>query len=84
LTADNSKDTDIATIGALRTSGRRLALLCGHCHRFRYMNDTRFAESARLDELAGSMTCARCGSEDVELQAVSRDPETGFWPAERS
>lgn len=72
------------TIADLRRTGKRLGLRCGHCSRFRYMRDSRFAEADNIAELAKRMRCARCGSENVNTEAVAKDPATGFWPAESS
>ena len=72
------------TVGSLREKGMRLGINCRHCHRFRYLNDSRFAETAGVADIAKNLKCARCGSTDVETLAISRDPATGFWPAERS
>lgn len=72
------------TIGELRQADMRLAIDCHHCHRFRYLKDNRFAETENVSEIAKKLKCARCGSPEVETIAVSRDPQTGYWPAERS
>jgi len=70
------------TIGELEEAGQRLGLLCRACSRFRYMNSRRFPEETPVQTIAGSLTCARCGSETVETFAVKRDEKTGYWPAE--
>ncbi|GAA0783819.1 hypothetical protein E1180_09735 [Roseibium denhamense] len=75
---------DNPTIEELAQSGRRLAILCDSCGRFRYMNLARFAADQRISTLAETLKCASCRSEDVRALAISRDPDTGFWPAERS
>lgn len=80
----STKPDDSLTISELRKAGKRLGLLCRHCHRFRYLNDSRFADAEAVAKIAKKLTCARCGSTEVETFAVSRDPKTGYWPAERS
>ncbi|MBD1545991.1 hypothetical protein [Roseibium aggregatum] len=80
----SSSGDETLTIEKLRAEGMRLGLVCGHCHRFRYLNDSRFADTETLGDIAKKLTCNRCRSTDVEAVAVSRDPKTGYWPAERS
>ncbi|WP_417681356.1 hypothetical protein [Roseibium sp.] len=79
-----SSNDDTLTIENLRTKGMRLGVVCGHCHRFRYLNENRFADTDTLGDIAKKLTCNRCRSTDVEAVAVSRDPKNGYWPAERS
>ncbi len=79
-----SNGDNTLTIEELRAKGMRLGVVCGHCHRFRYLNDSRFAETETLAGIAEKLTCNRCRSTEVEAVAVSRDPKSGYWPAERS
>lgn len=76
--------TEDPTIEALLDSNRRLGIVCSHCSRFRYMKAARYALDQKLSEVSASLTCSRCGSDEVNAVAVGRDAETGFWPAERS
>jgi hypothetical protein len=82
VTSSSSDDT--LTIEDLRAKGMRLGVVCGHCHRFRYLNDSRFADDESLAAIAKKLTCNRCRSTEVEAVAVARDPKSGYWPAERS
>ncbi|MEP2707264.1 MAG: hypothetical protein ABJQ71_21615 [Roseibium sp.] len=77
-------DADDPTVEELEQSGRRLAIVCGACSRFRYMKTHRFDASQKLSKIAEKLICASCSSKDVRAVPVSRDPDTGFWPAERS
>jgi transcription elongation factor Elf1 len=77
-------ESDDPTVKLVSESDRRLAILCSHCGRFRYMNSSRFAGNQRVSDLSETLTCAACGSRDVKAVAVSRDPDNGYWPAERS
>ncbi|MES0879543.1 hypothetical protein [Roseibium sp. SCP14] len=79
-----SLPTDDPTVDALSKSDRRLAILCGYCGRFRYMNCAKFSQDQKVSDLSQSLRCGTCGSEDVTAVAVSRNPENGYWPAERS
>ena len=72
------------TIEALGKSDRRLAILCGNCGRFRYMNGSRFSQDQKVSALSASLWCRSCGSKDATAVAVSRNPDNGYWPAERS
>ncbi len=76
--------TDDPTVEALVQSDRRLAIICKSCGRFRYMNSARFEGHKKVSSLSETLTCGTCGSEDVNAIAVSRNPESGYWPAERS
>lgn len=80
----SSSGDDTLTIERLRAEGMRLGVVCGHCHRFRYLNDSRFADTDTLGDIAQKLTCNRCRSTEVEAVAVSRDSKNGYWPAERS
>lgn len=80
----SSSDDETLTIENLRAEGLRLGVVCSHCHRFRYLNDSRFANTETLGDIAKKLTCNRCRSTDVEAVAISRDPKSGYWPAERS
>ncbi|MBO0344718.1 hypothetical protein J0X15_05770 [Roseibium sp. CAU 1637] len=71
-------------IKTLLAEEKRLGLNCNYCGRFRYLNHGRFAPSTPVEAIAKTLTCARCGSEDVETFAVTRTSEKGYWPAERS
>jgi predicted adenine nucleotide alpha hydrolase (AANH) superfamily ATPase len=77
------QDQDIS-LKTLEENGQRLGIICAHCSRFRYLKSARYAASLTLAALSASLTCSRCGSEDVKAIAVSRDPDNGFWPAEHS
>lgn len=76
-------DTDL-TIAELTSTGRRLGIRCDSCGRFRYMNAARFDPDRKVSDLSKDLSCSQCGSRDVRAVAVSRDPKTGFWPAEHS
>lgn len=81
----SSSETDAPmTIKVLRDNGQRLGVRCADCHRFRYMADRRFQETETLENISADLKCARCGSENIAAEAVSRDARTGFWPAEGS
>ena len=85
MTFENETDDPARiTLKELRETGGRLGLNCRHCNRFRYLNAGRFDDTETLASLSDKLTCARCRSGDVEVLAVQKDPETGFWPAERS
>ncbi|MBG6206468.1 transcription elongation factor Elf1 [Labrenzia sp. EL_126] len=84
MTIASPAPSDDPTIEALGKSDRRLAILCGHCGRFRYMNGARFSQNQKVSALSETLSCGLCGSEDVTAIAVSRHPENGYWPAERS
>ncbi|WP_420411200.1 hypothetical protein [Roseibium sp.] len=84
MTAQASDAEQDLTIGTLEESDRRLGIICGHCSRFRYLKSARYAADLTLSALGASLTCSRCGSDDVQAIAISRDPENGYWPAERS
>ena len=72
------------TLADLLDAGHRLGVTCAACHRFRYMRETRLDETRPLTALSAGLRCAACGSEDVRLTEVTRDPMNGKWPAERS
>ncbi|SHM03092.1 hypothetical protein SAMN05444272_1605 [Roseibium suaedae] len=72
------------TIGDLKSRDQRLGINCNYCGRFRYMADSSYRPSTVVAGIAGSLTCARCGSDDVETFAVARTEKHGYWPAERS
>ncbi|MEP3049596.1 MAG: hypothetical protein ABJL55_17230 [Roseibium sp.] len=84
MTFSSSFDTDDPTVESLEQSERRLAIICDACNRFRYMKTHRFDADQKLSKIAEKLTCASCSSTDVRAVPVSRDPESGFWPAERS
>ncbi|NRG19941.1 hypothetical protein HPQ64_19785 [Rhizobiales bacterium] len=71
----------IETIADVKAQGARLAMLCHACGRRRYIRNA-FSDKETLREIAARLKCHRCGSDDVELQALVRDASTGFWPAE--
>jgi len=71
-------------IQTLADRDQRLGIVCDHCTRFRYLNAGRYAAGTRLSAISAALTCARCGSKEVKAVAVSRDPNNGYWPAERS
>ncbi|ERP98811.1 hypothetical protein Q669_00715 [Labrenzia sp. C1B10] len=48
------------------------------------MNFSRFTGDQKVSSLSETLTCASCGSRDVEAIAVSRNPDNGYWPAEHS
>lgn len=77
-------EADDPTIEVLCDTDRRLGILCGHCGRFRYMSAARFAGDQKVSALSETLKCSACGSKDVSAVAVSRNPENGYWPAERS
>ena len=77
-------ENDDPTVQVLCETDRRLAILCGHCGRFRYMSVSRFAANQKVSALGETLKCSACGSKDVSAVAVSRNPENGYWPAERS
>ncbi|MBD8890063.1 hypothetical protein [Roseibium litorale] len=81
--APQPKDADV-TIGELKSRDQRLGINCNYCGRFRYMADNQFRASTVVAGIAGNLTCARCGSDDVETFAVARTEKHGYWPAERS
>ncbi|MEJ8476457.1 hypothetical protein [Roseibium algae] len=72
------------TIDDMRQQEKRLGLKCSHCHRFRYMSDARFDPDVHVSKIAENLKCARCGSTEVKTFPVSRDPASGYWPAEGS
>lgn len=72
------------TIEALVADEKRLGITCNYCGRFRYLNLTRFALETVVSEIADEMTCAKCGSPDVQTAPVSRTQKNGYWPAECS
>jgi hypothetical protein len=74
----------MTTVAEIRADGLRLAIDCGHCSRLRYLSMNRFADEDRVEDLAASMKCTRCLSEDVTVRIISRDAKTGFWPAEQA
>ena len=80
----NSIQSDDPTVAALSKSDRRLAILCGYCGRFRYMNCSKFSSDQKVSALSQELRCGTCGSDDVKAVAVSRNPDNGYWPAERS
>jgi len=80
----SSIEADDPTIDTLLKTDRRLAILCGHCGRFRYMKSSRFAANQKVSSLSEALACASCGSKDVRAVPVSRNPDSGYWPAERS
>ncbi|GAB2184978.1 hypothetical protein LAB1_22870 [Roseibium sp. LAB1] len=84
MTLLSSIETDDPTVDTLYKTDRRLAILCNHCGRFRYMNFARFTGDQKVSALSETLTCATCGSPDVEAVAVSRNPDNGYWPAEHS
>ncbi len=69
------------TIGEVNERGARLALLCNHCGRLRYIRND-FPETSTIKAVASTLKCHRCGTTDVNLKALVRDPQSGFWPAE--
>ncbi|SON57665.1 hypothetical protein HDIA_4124 [Hartmannibacter diazotrophicus] len=69
------------TFGDLSARAMRLAILCRSCGRLRYVRST-YPETAVVSDLAKTMQCVRCRSEDVELIGMERDRKSGFWPAE--
>ncbi|MXN66257.1 hypothetical protein GR183_15185 [Stappia sp. GBMRC 2046] len=71
----------LETIAGVKAQGARLAMLCHACGRRRYIRNS-FSDDEVLEEIAARLKCHRCGSGEVELQALVRDPATGFWPAE--
>ena len=75
---------DDLTIADLFASDRRLAIICNHCGRFRYMRFNRYADTQKVAAIAQTLRCARCGSQDVDTVPVDRNPKNGYWPAERS
>lgn len=79
-----STPEDDPTLEELADNGRRLGIVCEDCGRFRYMKTTRFASQRTVSSLSGELTCSQCTSENVRAVPVSRDPQTGFWPAEHS
>jgi transcription elongation factor Elf1 len=79
-----SIDAEDPTVDTLYKTDRRLAIFCRHCGRFRYMNFARFTADQKVSSLSETLSCASCGSQDVEAVAVSRDPDNGYWPAEHS
>ncbi|WP_417671386.1 hypothetical protein [Roseibium sp.] len=48
------------------------------------MGDHRFDALDVVSEIASSLICARCGSEEVQTFAVERNQVNGYWPAESS
>lgn len=77
-------EPDDPTVNLVGETDRRLAILCNHCGRFRYLNSSRFSGDRRVSDLSKALTCAACSSRDVRAVAISRDPDSGYWPAERS
>ncbi|GAB4516481.1 MAG: hypothetical protein Tsb0019_15900 [Roseibium sp.] len=77
-------DSDDPTIKVVSETDRRLAILCHDCGRFRYMNSARFEAHQKISDLGEQLKCSACGSRDVDAVAVSRNPDNGYWPAERS
>jgi len=80
---DTKSPADL-TISDLGKNDQRLGLKCNYCSRFRYMATHRFPPETCVSEIAKSLHCAKCGSDDVETFAVSRNSENGYWPAESS
>ncbi|MFN4011402.1 MAG: hypothetical protein ACK4K8_15740 [Pannonibacter sp.] len=72
------------TLADLLDAGHRLGVTCSACHRFRYLREARLDETLSLTALSAGLRCAACGSEDISLTEVTRDPVSGKWPAERS
>ncbi len=77
----SSEDLTIADLGK---KDQRLGLKCNYCSRFRYMATHRFPPETCVKEIAASLHCARCCSDDVETFPVTRNSENGYWPAESS
>jgi len=48
------------------------------------MSAARFAGDQKISSLSETLKCSACGSKDVSAVAVSRNPDNGYWPAERS
>ncbi|WP_299812079.1 hypothetical protein [uncultured Roseibium sp.] len=84
MTLLTSIEADDPTVEDLSKSGRRLAIHCDCCGRFRYMNALRFSGDKKVSALSKTLTCGTCGSSDVRAVAVSRNPGNGYWPAEFS
>ncbi|MBO6508462.1 MAG: hypothetical protein JJ979_08290 [Roseibium sp.] len=84
MTVLNAKNADDPTLDALSKSGRRLAIQCASCGRFRYLNAARFDSGKTVSAVSKELRCGTCGSTDVDAVAVSRDPSNGYWPAEHS
>lgn len=74
----------MTTIAEAKEQGLRLAIDCSHCSRMRYLSMNRFGDDQKVEDLAASMKCSRCLSEDVSVRIISRDAKTGFWPAEQA
>ncbi|WP_106755278.1 hypothetical protein [Pannonibacter carbonis] len=72
------------TLADLLDAGHRLGVTCAACHRFRYLRETRLDETLTLSALSAGLRCATCGSNEITLTEVARDPANGKWPAERS
>ncbi|WP_298958206.1 hypothetical protein [uncultured Roseibium sp.] len=77
-------DADDPTIDTLAQSDKRLGIRCDYCGRFRYLKISKFSGSQKVSDLSSGLTCAKCGAAEVNAVVVSRDPESGYWPAESS
>ncbi|MBA5778315.1 hypothetical protein H2509_14390 [Stappia sp. F7233] len=73
MTEETAKD--------IRERGARLAVLCRDCGRLRYLG-RGVGDNETPAMLQQRLSCHRCGSREVEIRILSRDPVTGFWPAE--
>jgi hypothetical protein len=71
-----------ATVGELRAAGLRLGMLCTDCNRFRYLGMDRYEDESVVSEIGKTLICSRCRTRGLEVRAIERDPNTGFWPAE--
>ncbi|WP_417688971.1 hypothetical protein [Roseibium sp.] len=84
MTTTALKNISCTTIEDMRQRGLRLGFRCDHCSRFRYMADRRFEAETVVSAISESLTCARCGSTEIETFAVARHEASGYWPAESS
>jgi hypothetical protein len=70
------------TVGELRAAGLRLGMHCAACARFRYLGMNRYEDESIVGEIGKTLICSRCRTRGLEVMAIKRDANTGFWPAE--